>query len=166
MYERTCKILPWLKACGSLPESLSEHFDVIPTVQSFEGISFSPHLNFLAGESGSGRTRLLERLKQACGLPLLPTTRPLLMESLSPGQMVFGVGLRLLEAMPPDDALLCDDLFHMLDDAHLAEFFQKVSSSGKQAIVTVTPREMTRVEKLVRQASSIDFKIVRLPDES
>ncbi len=167
MYANTCKMLPWLKAYSSvdLAGSLAEHFDIIPQVKSFEGFSFGPRLNFLVGISGAGRTRLFERMKQTSGLPILPILPPMTLGSLSYGEVVYAVGLHLLEVMPSDAALLCDDLCHMLDGDHLGELLKKMASSGKQAIITVTPGEMERAEGVMGEANVYGCKIVMLAEK-
>ncbi len=157
----TCRIEPWLRTWlpDEAADGLHEHFDIIPKVKSFEGFFFSPRLNFFVGVSGSGRTRLLERMKITSGLPNLPVLPSMAIESLSLGEIVFAVGLRLLESMPTSAALLCDDLCHMLDDGHLGELLQKMAKSGNQAIITVTPGELERVERLMREMGVSEYEV-------
>lgn len=158
----TCRIESWLRQHfpPEISDDVKEHFDIIPKVAAFDGISFGPRLNFLVGESGSGRTRLLERLKTSAGIIELPAPPPVSFTAMSHGQVVFTVGMLLVKSTTQKTALLVDDILFMLDDRLAEQFLVGVVASNKQAILTVTLGEMERAERLMRKAGVSGYGIV------
>jgi hypothetical protein len=149
----TCKIESFYKA--HFPKTIciiaAELFDVIPVVSSLrlteiEGVhprdtwEFGTRVNIICGESGSGKTRVLEALKQGAGAPPdLTAPRTGDFSLMSCGQTISALAEILLAAQPAGGCLLMDGVLSYLDPCHKRRLFGLLRKHPGQTIMTVSP---------------------------
>ena len=151
MYHDTCHIAPWLREHfpPKMVASLSEHFDLVPYVSSVPfGCVNGVRLGIVTGKLG--KTRFLERLKSVSGsVPELPSPVRHDFSMMSNGQQVFEMLRTLCNAQPAQSCLLVDDLLDALDLPHINAALSLLHDHPHQVVLTVRPRMMPMVEKLI-----------------
>jgi hypothetical protein len=110
-------------------------------------IDFGTGLNIVHGS----KTRLLEYIKEK--FPAHPQLQKRKMPIdqygiFSPGSIVELSGQYLIDILPPECVLLCDDVPFILDDHILKALLMAFVQSGKQAIVTVSSYQLDRIKYL------------------
>lgn len=173
----TCQIKSFFKAY--FPETVwaiaSELFDVIPVAHSIrlseiEGVypkdtwEFGPRINIICGVSNSGKTRVLEALKQVAGAsPDLPAPMKMDFSRMSSGQTMCTLAETLLAALPEGSCLLMDDVLSILDSEHKRRLFGLMLDRRKQIIMTINLNYFETVRTL-SEGMDIKFFSLTMPD--
>lgn len=164
----TCLIAPFLEAHFPDPVASSARglFDVIPAVSELSlaeigGLeptatwAFGPRLNVVRGISGSGKTRVLEALKQKADSAVsLANPRRCDFTTMSSGQQVWALSEILLEVQPAGTCLLMDDVFDHLSEKTQLQLCDILRGHKEQVVMTMKNHFGEAVTNALRRADA------------